>query len=54
MPVLTVFTPPYNRSHTLPRTYESLRNQSCKDFVWLIVDAGNTDNTGVLAHAWQE
>ena len=54
MPVLTVFTPTYNRSHTLPRTYESLRNQSCKDFVWLIVDDGSKDNTGELVHAWQE
>ena len=54
MPVLTVFTPTYNRSHTLPRTYESLRNQSCKDFVWLIVDDGSKDHTGELVHAWQE
>ena len=30
---LTVFTPAYNRAHTLPRTYESLCRQSCKDFV---------------------
>ena len=38
MAALTVFTPAYNRAHTLPRTYESLCSQSCKDFVWLIVD----------------
>ena len=37
---LTVFTPAYNRAHTLPRTYESLCRRSCKDFVWLIVDDG--------------
>ena len=54
MPVLTVFTPTYNRSHTLPRTYESLLNQSCKDFVWLIVDDGSKDNTGELVRVWQE
>ena len=23
-PILTTFTPAYNRAHTLPRTYESL------------------------------
>ena len=40
---LTVFTPAYNRAHTLPRTYESLCRQSCKDFVWLIVDDGSSD-----------
>ena len=54
MATLTVFTPAYNRAHTLPRTYESLRSQSCKDFVWLIVDDGSKDNTGELVRAWQE
>ena len=51
---LTIFTPAYNRAHTLPRTYESLLNQTCKDFVWLIVDDGSADNTGELVRSWQE
>ena len=46
--ILTIFTPAYNRAHTLPRTYESLRRQDCKDFVWLIIDDGSTDNTAEL------
>ena len=54
MAALTVFTPAYNRAHTLPRTYESLRAQSCKDFVWLIVDDGSSDNTAELVRAWQQ
>ena len=54
MATLTVFTPAYNRAHTLPRTYESLLAQSCKDFVWLIVDDGSRDNTGELVRVWQE
>lgn len=54
MATLTIFTPAYNRAHTLPRTYESLLAQSCKDFVWLIVDDGSRDNTGELVRAWQE
>ncbi len=52
--ILTVFTPAYNRAHTLPRTYESLKNQTCKDFIWLVVDDGSTDNTAELVKAWQE
>ena len=36
--LLTVFTPAYNRASTLPRTYQSLCEQECKDFIWLIVD----------------
>ena len=51
--ILTVFTPAYNRGHTLPRTYESLLNQDCKDFIWLIVDDGSTDNTSELVREWQ-
>ena len=42
---LTVFTPTYNRKHTLPRTYESLCRQTAEDFEWLIVDDGSTDGT---------
>ena len=52
-PVLTVFTPAYNRAHTLPRTYESLCRQKCKQFIWLIVDDGSTDNTAELVKGWQ-
>lgn len=53
MPFLTVFTPAYNRAHTLGRTYESLCRQSCKDFVWLVVDDGSSDNTAELVRLWQ-
>jgi glycosyltransferase involved in cell wall biosynthesis len=53
MAILTIFTPAYNRAHTLPRTYDSLRKQSCKEFVWLIVDDGSTDNTRAMVEEWQ-
>lgn len=45
MKTLTVFTPTYNRKHTLPRTYESLCRQTSGDFEWLIIDDGSTDGT---------
>ena len=51
---LTVFTPAYNRAHTLPRTYESLCSQNCKDFCWLIIDDGSIDNTAQLVKGWME
>lgn len=54
MAALTIFTPAYNRAHTLPRTYGSLLAQSCKDFVWLIVDDGSADNTAELVRGWQD
>ena len=44
-PLFTVFTPTYQRAHTLKRLYESLLRQKEKDFEWIIVDDGSTDNT---------
>ena len=49
----TIFTPTYNRASTLPRVYASLKNQTVKDFEWLIVDDGSTDNTEELVRQWQ-
>lgn len=49
---LTIFTPAYNRAHLLPRLYESLCKQTCKDFCWLVVDDGSTDNTRKLVQEW--
>lgn len=48
----TVFTPTFNRAHTLGRVYESLRSQSFRDFEWLIVDDGSADDTERLVQAW--
>lgn len=52
MPLLTVFTPAFNRAHTIDRTYKSLCRQTCHDFEWLIIDDGSTDNTPTLVRAW--
>ncbi len=52
--LFTVVTPTFNRAHTLPRAYESLQRQSFRDFEWLIVDDGSTDDTRTLVHRWQE
>jgi glycosyltransferase involved in cell wall biosynthesis len=50
----TVFTPTYNRAHTLPRAYESLTNQTFTDFEWFVVDDGSTDATTTLMQGWIE
>lgn len=52
MKSLTVFTPSFNRSDLLPRLYESLCNQSDKDFCWLIIDDGSKDNTLEIVKFW--
>jgi len=53
-PLFTVYTPTYNRAHTLHRCYESLKAQTFRDFEWLIVDDGSTDGTAALIAGWQE
>lgn len=52
MVTITVFTPAYNRGYILPQCYESLKRQTNKDFEWLIVDDGSSDNTGELVKEW--
>ncbi|MGH9663460.1 MAG: glycosyltransferase, partial [Bryobacteraceae bacterium] len=48
----TVFTATYNRWATLPRVYESLKKQTYRNFEWLIVDDGSTDNTREIVEGW--
>lgn len=41
----TLFTPAYNRAHTLPRLFECIKNLTYKNFEWIIIDDGSSDNT---------
>ncbi len=49
----TVFTPIFNRSELTERTFASLCAQTVRDFEWLIVDDGSTDDTRTRAERWQ-
>lgn len=51
-PLLTIFTPTYNRAHTLPRLVQSLREQTSFNFEWLVIDDGSTDGTKALVEKW--
>ena len=53
-PTVTILTPSYNRAHTLPRVFESLQKQTFKDFEWLIIDDGSTDNTKEVVAEFQK
>ena len=44
-PYITILTPAYNRASLLPRLFDSLLRQTFKDFEWIVVDDGSTDNT---------
>lgn len=52
-PKLTIFTPTYNRAYCLKNGYQALLNQTNKDFIWLIIDDGSTDNTRELVKEWK-
>ncbi len=53
MPLFTVYTPTFNRAHTLHRVFESLQAQTCRDFEWLVIDDGSTDGTAELMARYQ-
>lgn len=54
MKLITVFTPTYNRAYCLHQCYDSLVNQTNKNFIWLIVDDGSSDGTDKLVAKWRE
>lgn len=53
-PTLTVFTPTFNRKDCLRRCYASLTAQTCRDFIWLVIDDGSTDGTGAMVKEWMD
>ncbi len=54
MKKLTVFTPAFNRAYCIQQLYDSLLRQTNKEFIWLVVDDGSTDNTKVLIETWKQ
>ena len=52
--LITVFTPTYNRGYTLENLFNSLLVQTNKNFEWLIVDDGSTDNTEDLVNRFKD
>ena len=52
--MFTVFTPVYNGRHTIHRVWESLLLQTCREFEWIIVDDGSTDNVEPLLKEYKQ
>ena len=50
--MITIFTPTYNRAYIIKSVYNSLKAQTFKEFEWLVVDDGSTDNTEELFEKW--
>lgn len=51
--MITVFTPIYNRANIIGDLFKSLKRQSNKDFEWLIIDDGSTDNIKQVVENFQ-
>ena len=51
---ISAFTCTYNRIDTLVRTYQSLQQQSVRNFEWIVYDNGSTDNTKEIVEQWQQ
>lgn len=43
--MITILTPTYNREKLINKAYESLLQQTDKNFEWLVIDDGSVDNT---------
>lgn len=54
MYAFTIFTPTYNRANILGRAFLSIKQQTFKDFEWIIIDGGSKDNTSELVKTWME
>lgn len=49
---ITLFTPTYNRAYILDTLYRSVQRQTFRDFEWIIMDDGSSDNTEELVRSW--
>lgn len=51
---ITVFTPIYNRAYIIENLYQSLLRQTDKNFEWLVVDDGSTDNVEEICNEYNK
>ena len=52
--MISIITPTYNRAYILPMLHGSLCRQTSKDFEWIIIDDGSTDDTEDLVEQWHD
>lgn len=46
--LISVFTPTYNREHSIRRVYDCLKKQTYKNFEWILIDDASRDNTDLV------
>ena len=50
--MISIITPTYNRGYCIKNLYDSLLEQTKKDFEWIIVDDGSADDTAEIVRGW--
>jgi len=50
--MISIITTTYNRAYILPKLYQSLLNQTCFQFEWIVIDDGSNDETDKLVKNW--
>ncbi|MCB6569764.1 glycosyltransferase family 2 protein [Eubacterium limosum] len=50
--MISIITPTYNRGYIINNLYESLKQQTCQDFEWIVIDDGSKDDTSKLFDKW--
>ena len=50
----TIFTPCFNSSNFIERTYQSLLKQTFTDFEWLVIDDCSSDDTYKLLRSFKK
>jgi glycosyltransferase involved in cell wall biosynthesis len=51
-PFFTIFTPVFNGEKHIHRVFKSILGQTFKNFEWIIINDGSTDNTSTLIKAF--
>ncbi|QRO13661.1 glycosyltransferase family 2 protein [Moraxella osloensis] len=46
--MISIITATFNRERLIKKLYDSLCNQTCQNFEWIVIDDGSTDNTNFL------
>ena len=52
--LISIITPTYNRGSTISRVFKSLKNQTYKNFEWIIIDDGSEDNTKEVIYEFKK
>ena len=52
--ILSIITINYNNRTGLQKTVDSVINQTCKDFEWIVIDGGSTDGGKELIEQYQD